>query len=819
MDRNKPHLFLKNRAQFISYTFPGTVNDPFAVPDRIRDKHGKRLRGELLSIQSEADELSKKREEKGLQKQQGITVEIEGVPGYEFRKISLDNSIFQLLSVHTKRKNEKVLEVAVVFIPDGSLSKFIKKIDEYLKTNNKRSGLPANNNLIASIEIIRKAALDSLWTDAPSLFPKNDTAMWWEVWLATRPDLEEDVLTYFSSNAEKFNLRIRPGSIKFPERYVILVKGKKSDLAASFDMLNCISELRKPKGTPHFFMSLPPTEQVQWSQELTERLIVPNKNSPAVCLLDTGVNNGHPLIKQFISEDSILSVKAEWNGSDSNGHGSGMAGIALFGDLFEKLLDTQNIPILHLLESVKIFETGGDHEPELYGDITSQAVSKVELIKPDRSRVFNLTITTEHGMDQGRPSSWSAALDSISSGYMDDDFRLFIVSAGNLPTSEISDYPNCNFDAEIEDPGQSYNALTIGAYTEKTQLDPDETIQFSPIAQLGDLSPYSRTSLKWQPDWPYKPDLVMEGGNAATDDQGFVSQLDSLMLLTTSHQHFNNHFTITGMSSAATTLVSSMGAKIISKYPALWPETVRGLLVHTAEYTESMKRTLPSKAQKLDKQKLLRTYGYGVPNDARAIYSASNVLHIIAEETIQPFHEVLRGRTTANHLNFYSLPWPIEELRKLREEQVELRITLSYFIEPNPARRGFKNRFQYHSHGLRFRLKRPYEDLKVFRARINKDDQGEQYESTPSTEAGNWFFGDALRNRGSLHHDRWLGTAADLAERDAIAIIPVGGWWKDRKSEDRGNRNARYSLIISIHTNDSDIYTEVEQKIKTSIKV
>ncbi|EQA64617.1 S8 family peptidase [Leptospira alexanderi] len=819
MDRNKPHLFLKNRAQFISYTYPGVVIDPFSVPNRIRSKHGKKLRGELSSIQNEADELSKKREEIGLQKQRGITVEIEGVPGYELRKISLDNSIFQLLSVHTKKINGKILEIAVVFIPDGSLSKFIKKIDEYLKLNNKKSGLPNNNNLIASIETIRKAALDSLWTDAPSLFPKNDLPVWWEVWLATRQDLEEDVLDFFSINAKAFNLNIRPGSIKFPERYVILVNGRKSDLAASFDMLNCISELRKPKGTAHFFITAPQSEQVQWSHELIERLITPPEDSPAVCLLDTGVNHGHPLIEQFISEDCILSVKTDWDGSDSNGHGSGMAGIALFGDLFEKLIDTQDIPILHFLESVKIFETGNDYEPDLYGDITSRAVSKVELIRPDRNRVFNLTVTTEHGMDRGRPSSWSAALDSISSGYMDNDFRLFVISAGNLPTSEINNYPNCNFDAEIEDPGQSYNALTIGAYTEKTQLDQDETTQFSPIAPSGNLSPYSRTSLKWQHDWPYKPDLVMEGGNAATDEQGFVSQLDSLMLLTTSHQHSNNHFTITGMSSAATTLVSSMGAKIISKYPTLWPETIRGLLVHTAEYTELMKKTLPSKPQKSDKQKLLRTYGYGVPNEARAIYSANNVLHLIAEEKIQPFHEVTTGRTTANHLNFYSLPWPIEELRKLGGEEVELRITLSYFIEPNPARRGFKNRFQYHSHGLRFKLKRPYEDLKTFRARINKDDQNEDYESSESTEAGNWFYGDAIRTRGSLHHDRWLGTAIDLAERNAIAVVPVGGWWKDRKSEDRGNRDARYSLIVSIHTKNSDIYTEVEQKIKTDILI
>lgn len=40
----------------------------------------------------------------------------------------------------------------------------------------------------------------------------------------------------------------------------------------------------------------------------------------------------------------------------------------------------------------------------------------------------------------------------------------------------------------------------------------------------------------------------------------------------------------------------------------------------------------------------------------------------------------------------HELPWPRGVLDGLGEVQVGLRITLSYFIEPNPSRRGWKSR-------------------------------------------------------------------------------------------------------------------------------
>lgn len=48
-----------------------------------------------------------------------------------------------------------------------------------------------------------------------------------------------------------------------------------------------------------------------------------------------------------------------------------------------------------------------------------------------------------------------------------------------------------------------------------------------------------------------------------------------------------------------------------------------------------------------------------------------------------------------------------------------MRVTLSYFIEPNPSERGFSARYRYESHGLRYDVKCPAESEGDFRARIN----------------------------------------------------------------------------------------------------
>ena len=116
-------------------------------------------------------------------------------------------------------------------------------------------------------------------------------------------------------------------------------------------------------------------------------------------------------------------------------------------------------------------------------------------------------------------------------------------------------------------------------------------------------------------------------------------------------------------------------------------------------------------------------------------------------------------------LHLHELPWPKAVLAEMGETPVRLRVTLSYFIEPNPGRRGWKTRHRYASHGLRFDMKLPTESADEFHKRLNQKAL-EEDEGKPTATGGlaDWFIGEA-RNKGSLHSDIWVGTAADLAER------------------------------------------------------
>ena len=171
-------------------------------------------------------------------------------------------------------------------------------------------------------------------------------------------------------------------------------------------------------------------------------------------------------------------------------------------------------------------------------------------------------------------------------------------------------------------------------------------------------------------------------------------------------------------------------------------------------------------------------------------------------------------------MNLHQLPWPSEVLEKLGEVNVELKVTLSYFIEPNPGERGWASRHRYSSHGFRFEVKNSLETIEDFKWRINKAVREDDDEKPSNTSDGEqWFLGSKTRDGGSIHSDIWSGTAVELASKDAIAVYPVGGWWKEKKYLDRYNEVSHYSLIVSIRVPgvDVDIYTPVSNLVSIPI--
>lgn len=404
--------------------------------------------------------------------------------------------------------------------------------------------------------------------------------------------------------------------------------------------------------------------------------------------------------------------------------------------------------------------------------------------------------------------------------------RLFVLCAGNTEDQQSwCAYPASLSTNGIRDPGQAWNAITVGAFTEKVQITEANAQGFTPIAPSGGLSPYTRTSAQWSNAWPLKPEVVFEGGNAGKDALSAIG-ISSLHLLTTNNLPIERLFATTNATSAASALGARLAGQLMAAYPALRPETIRALIVHSAEWTEAMRATyLPTNraATKADHVSMIRHCGWGAPQLDRALWSAGNSLTLVVEDQVHPYQKLKGKGIVSKDMNLHSLPWPKEQLQALPPDtKVELRITLSYFIEPNPSARGTSSRFHYPSHRLRFDVQRPLgATTEDFVARINAAAEREDDGDPIDPKDPDWILGDRQRHRGSLHQDIWQGTAAELASRGFIAVYPAKGWWRTRQAQERYGLPARYSLIVSIRTPETnvDLYTPIAQQVAAQVAV
>ncbi|MBB3236926.1 hypothetical protein FHS20_003823 [Phyllobacterium endophyticum] len=708
----------------------------------------------------------------------------------------------------------EVIVTATVFVPERSVEFYSKKVDAY-RDEETKAGHPKNQNLIARIEDVRLATVRSLFTDAPDFYPQPNVVSWWEVWI------RDGKLVSFRTVAGRLNIPLKDHAIRFPERDVVLAHGTEAIIARLLINSDAVAELRLAKDTPSTFLEMGAVEQVEWAEDLVDRLVAPDALAPAICLLDSGATREHPLIAPALPVANQHAYDNNWGVGDSpfwNGHGTSMSGVALYGDLQQALAQQGAVELPYWLETVKILPPNGSNDPLLYGAITEIGMTKAEVSAPLRKRVFCMAVTSEIGLARGRPSSWSAAVDQLTYGG-GTLHRLIVIAAGNLRGDiHAAEYPDRNDLEEAESPAQAWNALVVGAFTDKVNIIDPAFDAWAAVAPAGDLSPASRTSGTWDRQWPVRPDVVFEGGNFAHDGVNPSSHVDDLQLLTTHYRPNIRLFDTFGDTSAAAALGANFCANIIAARPTLWLETVRGLAIHSAEWTPAMRAHFDGAATQTMKMAMLRRYGWGVPDLTRALKSAADDATLVVEDVLLPFKKeksVIKTRS----MNLHALPWPRDELLELGAADVELRVTLSYFIEPNPGERGWTRRHRYSSHSLRFAVKRSLESLQQFRARINKAAEAEEEGAVGAAAGGdNWFLG-MIRDRGSVHSDIWRGSAAALAERDAIGVFPVSGWWKEKPGLQRWDRAARYALVVSIRAPgaDIDIYTAIENKLEIEV--
>jgi hypothetical protein len=805
-----PHIFLVGPSSTRRFTSPQKGGSTPRIPVRDRERHAEWLQRKL----NDAWTAAQGREAAAHAERNGVYLDFYSEPGFDLILKSLDvrRSGIRLLNVRREGSGEEEVTRATVYVPKAKSQYFLNKVTAYASESSSGSNLgnPKYAKFIQSIADVKTSMLESFWQDDNALIP-GDNADWVEVWLSTE---ELAVIEQFEALCTAAGIELGTGRLMFPERAVRLIRATRANLLHLLEFSDNIAEYRAAKEVAGFFLEQSNEDQSHLVDGMLTRVQIVNPHGVFVLVLDHGINNGHRLLAPVLSHEDRHTVEPAWGPHDDEGHGTLMAGTVAYGDILAAIQDGRSLILSHGIESAKILPPPPSQNPKrLWGYYTAQGISRAEIQAPQRKRITCMAVTATETRERGRPSSWSGKIDELASGYEDDTRRLIIVSAGNVSDpDEWRNFPESNFTNEIHDPAQAWNALTVGAYTTKTAIRDAQFAGYSAKTDAGNLSPFSTTSLSWSPrKWPIKPEVLFEGGNVAVGPNNTVVDADDLKLLSTYYDPQAAQFAPFCATSAAAAQAAWMAGKILAQYPNAWPETIRALLVHTAEWTATQKRNYLQDETKTSYARLVRICGYGVPNLDRALYCASNSLTLISQSQFQPFDKHESGsRYISRDMHLYRLPWPVEILEDLGALQVSMRVTLSYFVEPSPGEVGWQDRYRYASHALRFEINGPGESEVEFVKRVNQ--LAREEEGHPGTQGASdhWTIGEA-RNVGSIHSDIWTGTAAQLAASNRVIVHPAVGWWRERHHLNRWSRQARYTLLISIHLPEQvvDIYTPV----------
>lgn len=452
----------------------------------------------------------------------------------------------------------------------------------------------------------------------------------------------------------------------------------------------------------------------------------PNSDAPYVCVVDSGVNSGHPFLRGWVA-DSYDFNTGEGTPADQNGHGTEVAGIAAYGNLLECLEDGSWEPEVKLLNA-KVLKNGSGEIP-IFPDeerVEGVVAEAIEYFANEWDcRVFNLSVgDPENVYSGGRQFQWAEKLDELAR----DLDVVIVVSAVNRASPPL---PEGNTRDELQDsmkeillgeeqrvcsPATASLAVTVGAISRSGAVlieDGENRVRdsVSVVPEQGP-SPFTRTgpgySLQTQKP-AIKPDFVHFGGNYA------------LQTLAGGKRWSGEHYLL----GEPTTILEEggrfLGTASGTSIAAPWVSHVAALTENAAERltgerpSANLIRALLGSASACpscesdwleDEDDMLSLVGYGRCYKDEVQYSAPNRVHVVASDEIE-----------VDQLHVYKIPLPDAFL----SERGERGITVSLAYDP-PVR---SSRKEYLARTMQFELLHGLTNSDVARYRASQDDQDE----------------------------------------------------------------------------------------------
>lgn len=407
----------------------------------------------------------------------------------------------------------------------------------------------------------------------------------------------------------------------------------------------------------------------------------PTAGAPRVVVLDTGIVSAHPLLSNAVGEAAGFT-QAD-SGADEHGHGTAVAGLALYGDVEASAHERRFEPQLWLL-SGRLFDVSGAADQRFLENAVVEAVDYFK--EKYGARVFCLSLgDARKPFDGVLPGPLASTLDELTR----TRGVLFVVPSGNFRGERSSirwatEYPRYlleDGDSRLLDPAPAMNVLTVGALAKhdlprQAQRMPD-SVQVRAVARRDQPSPFTRVG----PGAAncIKPDLVEYAGNVAVDaDEREI--LNATMGELTLNARFveNGLFVDKSGTSFAAPKVAHAAARLLHAYPTATPNLLRALLAASANVP------LPTRELVGKVVERLALTGHGRPDLGRALFSQEDRVTLSAE-----------AQLAGDANDFYELPMPDAFVGGSARERV-VRVALAHSPSVRPRRAQYRaSRFSF----------------------------------------------------------------------------------------------------------------------------
>lgn len=558
----------------------------------------------------------------------------------------------------------------------------------------------------------------------------------------------------------------------------------------------------------------------------------PDPDMPAVCVIDSGIQEAHVLLEPGIDKPSSRCFLPGTPATDvadyvsPAGHGTRVAGAVQHG---EKVPKSGTVKLETWVQNARVLDDKCDMPKELFPPAVLREVVRRYHQSDRKTRIFNHSINADAPSRTVHMSAWAAEIDRLC---FEHDI-LIVQSTGNLKSSRAAPrpgiqehlaggktYPDYLGEAycRLANPSQSLQALSVGSVAYGAFAAAGYR---SFATQAGEPSAFSRCGPGiWG---SIKPEVVEYGGDClqtagpspTVTTPASAKPCYPELVASTMHGSPACDRDEVGTSFAAPK-VTKIAARLQATLPDETCLLYRALIAQSARWPVWAKSLTPAQ-----QAVLLHRIGYGIPDIARASENDNHRTTFISHGD----QEIAPGACQV-----YQVRIPEELRRAGRDYDILIEVTLSYAAEPRRTRRNPRG---YLATWVDWVSSRRGELPETFvRRAIREDDktnEGEEGESLGWTIENNPVWGrlpGVRRSVGTLQKDWLVMKSYALPEEFCIAVRGHKGWSKDP------DVTARYALAVSfeilgkeipiydaLRASVLELQAEIETQVEAEVEV